>query len=61
MQEIDVSRGRFVRVKCADCEQERNIFDKADSTILCDVCGATVALARGGRADIKGTVVKVHH
>ena len=41
---------RFLRVKCEDCGNEQIVFDRAASTVLCQVCGATVAKPTGGKA-----------
>jgi small subunit ribosomal protein S27e len=48
---------KFLKVKCADCGNIQTIFDRTDTKISCSVCGATMALPAGGKADIKGEVV----
>lgn len=50
---------RFLRVKCEDCGNEQVVFDRAASTVLCAVCGATLAKPMGGKSAIRGDVVGV--
>jgi small subunit ribosomal protein S27e len=49
---------KFIKVKCNDCENEQIIFDSASTVVKCLVCGRTLAEPRGGRAEIKTTVVE---
>ncbi len=51
----------FVKIKCADCGNEQVTFSKAATTVVCNVCGATLVKPRGGKADIKGEVVEVYN
>src|SRR5207244_3192902 len=50
---------RFLRVKCEDCGNEQIVFDRAASTVLCQVCGATVAKPTGGKAVVRGEILGV--
>ena len=50
---------RFLRVKCEDCGNEQIVFDRAASTVLCQVCGATVAKPTGGKAAVRGEILGV--
>ncbi len=52
--------GKFIKVKCDDCENEQVIFEKASSVIVCLVCGRTLAEPTGGKAKIK-TMALVGH
>ena len=47
----------FIRVKCPDCGSEQIIFKKAATKVVCTACGATIAVPKGGDAEIKGEVV----
>ena len=49
---------KFVKVKCADCENEQVVFLRPTTRISCQVCGATMAEPTGGRADLKGQVTE---
>ncbi|OKY78586.1 MAG: Ribosomal protein S27E [Candidatus Methanohalarchaeum thermophilum] len=48
----------FVKVKCEDCENEQVIFNKASTEIKCSICGRTLVVPTGGRAEIKSQVVE---
>ena len=50
--------GSFFRVACPDCENEQVVFEKAASTVACEVCGHTLARPAGGKAAIDGDVVE---
>ena len=49
--------GEFINVKCADCGNLQILFDKASTTVICQICGATIAKPAGGKAMIRGEVV----
>jgi small subunit ribosomal protein S27e len=50
--------GRFVKVKCLDCNNVQVMFEKASTVVKCEVCGTTLAKPGAGKADIKGTLVE---
>lgn len=50
---------KFLRVKCNDCENEQVVFDHASTSVKCNVCGRTLVEPRGGKAEIKGEIIKV--
>src|SRR5881296_4370971 len=58
-QVIPKPTSRFLRVKCEDCGNEQIVFDRAASTVLCQVCGATVAKPTGGKAAVRGEILGV--
>ncbi len=47
---------KFLKVKCADCENEQIVFAKAAMKVACNVCGAVLAEPRGGHAAVKGEI-----
>lgn len=51
--------GRFIKTKCQDCGNEQVSFSKPATVIRCSVCGATLAVPKGGKAELKGSVVEV--
>jgi len=53
----DTTNTMFLKVKCADCGNSQTVFDRTNIKISCTVCGATLALPKGGKAIIKGEVV----
>lgn len=50
---------RFLRVKCADCDNEQAIFGSATTVVKCNVCGRTLSEPRGGKAKILTKIVAV--
>ncbi len=50
----------FVKIKCPDCGHEQIIYSKASIVIKCQICGATLAVPTGGKADIKGEIIEVY-
>ena len=49
--------GKFLRVSCRDCGAESIIFDRASTEISCSVCGSTLAVPKGGKAELSGSTV----
>ncbi len=50
----------FVKVKCPDCGNEQIMFLRASVPVKCHVCGATIAVPTGGKAEIRGEIVEVY-
>jgi small subunit ribosomal protein S27e len=50
--------GKFIKVKCDDCGNEQVIFSKASSVVKCLICGRTLAVPTGGKADIKTQILE---
>ena len=48
----------FLKVKCKDCNNEQIIFEKASSSVICQVCGGILAESKGGKVKIKAEVVE---
>ncbi|MEM2878398.1 MAG: 30S ribosomal protein S27e [Candidatus Hadarchaeales archaeon] len=49
---------KFVLVRCPDCGNEQPVYVRASTPVKCQVCGKTLASPRGGRAELKGSVVR---
>lgn len=49
---------KFLNIKCKDCGNEQVTYTKISSTVVCNICGATLARPTGGTlelaAEIKG-------
>ena len=45
----------FLRVTCNDCGNEAVVFSRASSVISCPVCGSTLAVPKGDKADLVGS------
>ena len=50
---------KFLRVRCADCENIQIVFGNASSVVNCIVCGRTLVEPRGGRAEIRTQILEV--
>jgi len=51
-------RSKFLKVKCPDCSNMQILFNKAAIEVKCQVCGATLARPRGGKAELRGEIVE---
>lgn len=47
----------FLKVTCKDCGSEATIYSRATSVISCNVCGATLSIPSGGKANLIGCTV----
>jgi len=56
---VAAPKSRFLRVKCADCENEQVIFGSASTVVTCIVCGRTLAEPTGGRSRILTQILEV--
>jgi len=54
-----VKRSRFLIVRCNDCGNEQVVYSHASSVVKCSVCGKTLAVPRGGKAELRGVVAGV--
>lgn len=52
-------RSGFLRVRCNDCGNEQFVYSHASSAIKCQVCSKTLAVPRGGKAEIRTTILGV--
>jgi len=53
---IPKPRSRFLLVQCNECGHKQVVFDHAKLEVKCQVCGATLATPKGGKAKILGRV-----
>ncbi|MCD6236237.1 MAG: 30S ribosomal protein S27e [Thaumarchaeota archaeon] len=56
---IPKPRSRFLLVQCNECGHKQVVFSHAKIEVKCQVCGATLAVPRGGKAKILGRVLDV--
>ena len=47
---VEVTKSKFLKVKCNDCQNEQIIFGNATTRVDCTVCGRTLAEPSGGKA-----------
>lgn len=59
MVKLPKPESHFIQIQCPDCGNEQVVFDHASTTVTCLVCGATIVHPKGGKAEIKGEIVKV--
>lgn len=48
---------KFLKVRCTDCGNEQFIYSHASTSIRCQVCSKTLAVPRGGKAEIRAAVI----
>ena len=49
---IPKPRGRFLKVKCPECEGEQIIYTRGAMVVKCNLCGSVLAEPTGGMMDI---------
>jgi len=49
---------KFLKVKCKKCNNEQVIFNKASTVVKCLVCEEILAIPKGGKAEIKTSVLE---
>lgn len=54
---MNVSKSRFIKVRCSKCKNEQIIFSKASSQVSCLVCDKELAKPTGGKAQITAEIV----
>ena len=52
-------KNRFIRVRCQACKNEQIIFEAAKTRVKCLICGAILAEPKGGKAELKASMVEV--
>ncbi len=52
-------RSRFLLVKCPECGNEQVVFSHATYPVRCLVCGYQLVEPTGGKAKIKGQIIRV--
>ena len=50
---------KFVKIRCPKCKNEQIMFGKASTTVVCLVCGKTLAEPTGGKSQIKARILEV--
>ncbi len=60
MQErLNISKSKFVKVRCPKCKNEQVIFGKASTEIKCLICNQILAEPSSGKAKIKARVLEI--
>ncbi|MHA2299150.1 MAG: 30S ribosomal protein S27e [Candidatus Hodarchaeales archaeon] len=57
MKQRRITRSRFKQIKCK-CGFEQNVFSHSSLTVYCQVCKEKLVIPKGGKARIKGQVLK---
>jgi len=57
---IPEPKSRFILISCPDCGNEQVSFDRASIIVKCNICGRVLIEPTGGKANIKGKVIKVY-
>ncbi|MEM0139004.1 MAG: 30S ribosomal protein S27e [Ferroplasma sp.] len=48
----------FLKIKCKSCGNEQIIYSKISSTVVCNICGATMAKPTGATLATSGELVE---
>ncbi|MDI6884474.1 MAG: 30S ribosomal protein S27e [Hadesarchaea archaeon] len=48
---------KFLKIRCTDCGNEQFVYSHASTLIRCQVCSKTLVVPRGGKAEIKATIL----
>ncbi|MDR1722070.1 MAG: 30S ribosomal protein S27e [Methanobrevibacter sp.] len=56
---VEERRGKFLRVKCLDCDNEQIVFNRAASNVKCIICGKTIVKSLGGKSKIIAKITQV--
>jgi len=59
MSEVKTISSKFIKVRCAKCENEQVLFGKSSTPVTCLVCGEQLAKPTGGKAEITAQVLEV--
>ena len=51
--------GSFAKIRCQKCQNEQIVFLRAASSVVCLVCEELLASPKGGKLDMKATVIEV--
>lgn len=54
-----MAKNRFIKVRCPACKNEQIIFEAAKTKVKCLICKAILAEPKGGKAELKASVVEV--
>ncbi|MFH1820950.1 MAG: 30S ribosomal protein S27e [Methanobacteriota archaeon] len=52
-------KSKFLMVRCTECGNEQLVFSHASTTVRCQVCSNTLSVPKGGKAEVKATVLGV--
>ncbi|MEM1689319.1 MAG: 30S ribosomal protein S27e [Candidatus Hadarchaeales archaeon] len=50
-------KATFLRVRCTGCGNEQLVFSHASTIVKCRICEKTLAVPKGGKAEIKGVIL----
>ncbi len=50
-------KATFLRVRCTGCGFEQLVFSHASTIVKCRACAKTLAIPKGGKAEIKGVIL----
>lgn len=54
-----MSKNRFIKVRCPGCKNEQIIFEAAKTSVKCLICNAVIAEPKGGKAELKASLIEV--
>lgn len=54
-----MAKNRFIKVRCQACKNEQIIFEAAKTPVKCLICNAIIAEPKGGKAELKASLIEV--
>lgn len=48
---------KFLRMRCNDCGNEQIVYSHSSTLVKCQVCSKTLVVPRGGKAEVKATIL----
>lgn len=48
---------KFITVRCNECNSEQPVYSHASTVVRCRTCSKTLAVPRGGKAEVKGVII----
>jgi len=52
-------KSKFYLVECSSCGNAQIIFSHVSKVVKCNVCGQELARPTGGKAEIKGKIIRI--
>jgi len=59
MVKVREPTSKFIKVRCPKCKNEQIVFGKANSNVVCLVCGKILAEPTGGKSKVKARILEV--
>jgi len=51
-------KSKFIKIRCTKCKNEQIMFEKAATKIKCLVCEEILSTPKGGKSNIKASIIE---